>query len=379
MEKFVSWIENNYFLNVIQKAGHAMGSFNPVIVLFALILSLAHGLYGIEMRLDLWFVFVVVYSFGYTFMVIYSMTNQDISKSLWLGFLAVIPFLIHKTVPAFLPILSIATAFLFTYLDRRITRISIDIKAVHKAINNTLSSLLHVTLMVLSSFLFAMFYMMNHALFSGIIHGLLMIFSNIVFIMVSVFMVTLLWSKGFHGANLMGKTLSLFYMQMLIANITGYLSTGSILYMGQETFIQWAVLIGGSGCTLGLSFAMKFLAKSNALKSIGQHGFVSGLFNINEEVLFGIPIVENKHYAFPFFVAPLVNVGVAYLAIINGWVNYPLLPVSWIMPNPVGFFVSTLFDWRSIVLSLVLIFVSFVVYLPFFLADDRKRLETARH
>ena len=65
---------------------------------------------------------------------------------------------------------------------------------------------------------------------------------------------------------------------------------------------------------------MLFRAKSQQLKVLGKAAILPGLFNINEPVIFGAPIVYNPYLIIPFIVTPLINVTIAYFATSFGFV-----------------------------------------------------------
>ena len=75
------------------------------------------------------------------------------------------------------------------------------------------------------------------------------------------------------------------------------------------------VTIGGSGATLGMVIFIAFFAKSAQLGALGKASIVPAFFNINEPILFGMPVVYNPYTAIPFFLAPMASMTIAYFAI----------------------------------------------------------------
>ena len=163
-----------------------------------------------------------------------------------------------------------------------------------------------------------------------------------------------------------------FWLYMMIVNGYMVLQGKPIPYIGSEAFLQWAVWIGGSGCTIGLSILLFKFSKSKQLKELGKEAIIPNIFNINENIVFGVPIVDNKHFRIPFFAAPIICAIIAYTTFSLGWVTIPAVVSPWVLPGPIGIFISTLGDFRSIILSLVLISVSTLVYLPFFIQYDKE-------
>ncbi|QIK70019.1 PTS sugar transporter subunit IIC [Erysipelothrix sp. HDW6C] len=184
------------------------------------------------------------------------------------------------------------------------------------------------------------------------------------------------WVMGVHGVAVIGTIMRPFWFYMMLVNGYLVLLGQPAFYIGSETFFQWVVWLGGSGCTLGLSLCMRYFAKSIHLRTLGSEVMTSNWFNINENVIFGVPIVENRHFRFPFFMAPLICALVGYSAFAFGYVSVPAIVSPWVLPAPIGIFISTLGDYRSLILIALLIVISAVIYYPFFKRyDNELRIE----
>lgn len=119
-----------------------------------------------------------------------------------------------------------------------------------------------------------------------------------------------------------------------------------------EQFFQWFVYIGGAGATLALCILLTFFSKSAMGKMMGKVTIIPGLFNINEPIIFGLPLVLNPYFAIPFILAPLAMGVITWLATIMHLVNRTIALVPWTLPGPIGAFMATGFDWRAIILAL---------------------------
>jgi len=119
---------------------------------------------------------------------------------------------------------------------------------------------------------------------------------------------------------------------------------------------------------------MLLTARSTYSKTMARATIVPSIFNINEPVIFGMPIVLNPILIIPFIVTPLIGATVAYIATSIGLVNPTYVMVPWTLPAPIGAYLSTGGDWRAIILVLVNITISVLVYLPFFKMYDQKLL-----
>ncbi|MDZ5757399.1 PTS transporter subunit EIIC [Carnobacterium maltaromaticum] len=195
-------------------------------------------------------------------------------------------------------------------------------------------------------------------------------------VIVPILLITIVWIFGIHGMIIATPILYPFWYENLNANINAAASGSAIPHFMTEQFFQWFVWIGGAGVTLSLAFLMAFLGKSDFCKKMGRFTFIPGIFNINEPLIFGVPIVMNPFFALPFILAPLAMGIVTYLAMgVFHLVSYPIAIVPWTLPAPIGALMATGFDWRAAVLAVVNIVIAGVIYYPFFRAFDKNMLD----
>ena len=109
---------------------------------------------------------------------------------------------------------------------------------------------------------------------------------------------------------------------------------------------------------------------------MGKLGIGASLFNINEPIIFGTPIVMNPIMMVPFILAPVTVAAIAYLSISWGWVA-PLagIPVTWTVPPIIGGYLATGGHISGAVLQIVQMVVAGLIYLPFFKMLDKKYLQ----
>ncbi|WP_066496813.1 PTS sugar transporter subunit IIC [Abyssisolibacter fermentans] len=146
------------------------------------------------------------------------------------------------------------------------------------------------------------------------------------------------------------------------------LETGNI---GTIQMIDQFATIGGAGMTIGLIIALLLVARSQKLKMLSRLSAVPSMFNINEPLVFGVPIVMNPLMIIPVTVAPIVSVYLAYFAIKIGFMmpfNGVIAP--WTTP-PIfsGFLVS---GWQGAVVQIIAIAASVLIYYPFVKALDNQ-------
>lgn len=115
-------------------------------------------------------------------------------------------------------------------------------------------------------------------------------------------------------------------------------------------------------------------SKSAYGKTLGKAAILPSIFNINEPIIFGAPIVLNPTLLPPFIIVPIVNASITYFAMATGLVNRVTSTPPWTLPGPIGAFLATNGDYRAVILSILLIIISIVIYYPFFTAYEKKLL-----
>lgn len=188
-----------------------------------------------------------------------------------------------------------------------------------------------------------------------------------------VLIVTLFWWVGIHGVSMVGAVIRPLWQEAIDANSDWFLegAKGSVPYAVPEQFLQWFVWIGGSGATIGLIIAGLIFARSQQVKQITRVSAVPAIFNINEPVIFGLPIILNPILFIPFVLGPVGMTIVSYL--LMKWMNVNMvMQTAWTLPGPIGAYFSAGADWKAIIISLIAMGMSVAMWTPFVIAYDRK-------
>lgn len=204
--------------------------------------------------------------------------------------------------------------------------------------------------------------------------------NNLIGVLLPVVLITLLWAAGVHGVSVIGSIVRPMWLLMLEANgqaLVDGTAANQLPYVAPEQFYQWLVWIGGSGATMALCILF-LTAKSTYLKQVGRFSIVPAIFNINEPMIFGAPIVMNPILAIPFVLAPTVITIISYFAVNLGLVNGFTVNAPWTLPAPIGAFLAAGNDWKAAVLVIINIAVAGLIYYPFFKIYDKKMLEEER-
>ncbi|HEY4399652.1 MAG TPA: PTS sugar transporter subunit IIC [Lactobacillaceae bacterium] len=187
-------------------------------------------------------------------------------------------------------------------------------------------------------------------------------------VFVIAFIPVFLWFFGVHGATIVGGIMGPLLLANNADNNALYkahdLSLASGAHIVTQAFMDQFITVTGSGITIGLVVFALVRARSTQMKTLGRLEIVPALFNINEPVLFGLPIVLNPLLAVPFILTPLLSgfltYGAIYLHIIppfNG------LYVPWTTPAIIsGFIVG---GWQGALWQALMLLMTVFVYWGF--------------
>ncbi|AEA00797.1 MULTISPECIES: PTS sugar transporter subunit IIC [Aerococcus] len=188
------------------------------------------------------------------------------------------------------------------------------------------------------------------------------------------FLVQLFWFFGLHGHNVLAPIMDGIYLAALNENTAVYETTRSIAELPwtwtRGSFDAYCQM-GGSGVTLALILAIFFFSKREEYKTVSKLSFPMGVFNINEPMIFGIPIVLNPLFVIPWLIIPPICAGIAYFATAVGWIPPVFLAVPWITPPGLYAYLATGGSIGAALVSLFNMFIAFLIYIPFVLNANK--------
>lgn len=194
--------------------------------------------------------------------------------------------------------------------------------------------------------------------------------------LLTIFLITGFWTLGIHGAAIMDPIVRPFWEMSIAQNMSEFAGGASAHHLSTiftEQFLQWFIWIGGAGGTLALVVLFMF-SKSAYLKDLGKLAILPGLFNINEPIVFGAPIVMNPILGIPFIVAPLVTGTLSYIMTITGVVPMMMVRLPFTVPGPLGAFISTNWSVPALILACVNFLIDLAIYYPFFKVFEKQQL-----
>ncbi|WP_099223979.1 PTS sugar transporter subunit IIC [Listeria costaricensis] len=179
------------------------------------------------------------------------------------------------------------------------------------------------------------------------------------------FVSAFLWFFGLHGANIIDPFMQTINVPAIEANVKALEAGKEIPYIVNKPFFDAFVNLGGTGATIGLVIAIFLVArKHKAYMTVSKLSAAPGLFNINEPMMFGLPIVLNPIMFIPYILTPLVLVTVAYFATASGLVPACTIVVPWTTPPIIGGFLATQ-SLAGGILAAVNLALSIIIFLPF--------------
>ncbi|GAB0746431.1 PTS N,N'-diacetylchitobiose transporter subunit IIC [Escherichia coli] len=165
-----------------------------------------------------------------------------------------------------------------------------------------------------------------------------------------VIFVPLLWFFGIHGALALTALDNGIMTPWALENIATYQQYGSVeaALAAGKTFHIWAkpmldsfIFLGGSGATLGLILAIFIASRRADYRQVAKLALPSGIFQINEPILFGLPIIMNPVMFIPFVLVQPILAAITLAAYYMGIIPPVTNIAPWTMPTGLGAFFNT--------------------------------------
>lgn len=211
--------------------------------------------------------------------------------------------------------------------------------------------------------------MMIPELVMKIFEPLLHVSDSLPSIIILLLVIHILWFAGLHGTNIVDAIVKAITLSNLAINQAALQAGEPVTKIFAGGFFDSYVFMGGVGTTLGLAIAM-VRSKNEHIKSIGKLSIVPAVFNINEPIMFGAPVVMNPVLMIPFIALPIINATIAWIFTKLNIIGHIVSLVPWTTPGPLAALLATNLNVGSMILSLVLIFTSYLAYKPFLKAYE---------
>lgn len=193
-------------------------------------------------------------------------------------------------------------------------------------------------------------------------------------ILVYAFLVTLLWSVGINGDNAMDAIVAPIFLQYLTANVEAMVAGQPLPYITAYGFFTAFVNVGGTGATIALALVM-WNSREPGYRKVSRLSLPTQIFQINEPIFFGFPIVLNPIFMIPYILNALILTTGSFLLMHAHLINRPFVNVPWTTPPIIGHYLVSGGDWRAAVWGVASIVIAMMVYFPFAKVAERQRLQ----
>ena len=188
------------------------------------------------------------------------------------------------------------------------------------------------------------------------------------------FLVTMLWSVGINGDNAVDAIVAPIFFQYLDANVAAMTHGQPLPYVTAYGFFTSFVNVGGTGATIALALIM-LNSKEPGFRKVSRVSVPTQIFQINEPIFFGFPIVLNPIFMIPYILNALILTASSFLLMQWGLIHKPFVNVPWTTPPIIGHYLVSGGDWRAAVWGAISIVIAMLVYYPFAKAAERQRLK----
>lgn len=285
--------------------------------------------------------------------------------------------------------LGILTAFVSVELYRFFVNRDWTIKmpaGVPDAVSRSFSSLIPITLtltvflIVRIAFSLTPFVTVQDFIYTVVQEPLTALGSGLAATIVAVVLIQLFWFFGLHGQIIVNSVFDPIWFTLNNQNLEAFQAGEPLPHIITKQFIDsFLVGMGGSGMTLAVVILILIIGRSRQQKELGKLGGPPGIFNVNEPIIFGFPIIMNPLVFIPWILAPVVVTIVTYFAMATGLVPPPAgIIVPWTTPIILNGFLATGNAWQGGALQLVNLLIVMAIWWPFLKILDKNYYENEK-
>ncbi|MFV0556017.1 MAG: PTS sugar transporter subunit IIC [Lactovum sp.] len=184
------------------------------------------------------------------------------------------------------------------------------------------------------------------------------------------------WMFGIHGNQMIKPVREPLLLDAINQNMDAFSAGKEIPNIVTMPFWDIYGTVGGSGVTLGLIIAIIIFSKRKDHREVTKLSSVPGIFNINETMIFGVPIVLNPIMAVPFILTPLVTLSIGYLMTIIGFAGRTVVMIPWTTPPIISAYIATAGSIGAVITQIICIIASVLIYAPFIRMLNKERLDS---
>lgn len=214
-----------------------------------------------------------------------------------------------------------------------------------------------------------------HIVMATLLHGpMSFLGGSLIGTVIAILINSVLWLVGIHPAATIGTIMTPIWLLNTDQNRLALAAGTELPNIITQPFMDNFVWMGGGGSTIGLIICMMLFSKSRQNKTLGKLALMPGIFNINEPLIFGFPLVFNLRMVIPFLFSPVIIAIVTYYSMALGLVHKSIgIVMPWTMPPIISGYFATGGHISGCVIQLIGIALSTLIYYPFFIITDRQQ------
>lgn len=242
--------------------------------------------------------------------------------------------------------------------------------AVNKAFASIIPGIVAIYLSAILSYLVSTYtgQALNDLIVKYIQQPLLGLSQGLFSVIIITFFIQFFWFFGLHGHNVLAPVIDGLYMPALLSNVD-HMAKGGLVenlpYIWTRGSFDAYIQMGGSGITIALIVSILIFSKRRDHRTVAKLGLPMGIFNINEPMIFGMPIVLNPLYIIPFVLIPVIGVVIGYVATSVGLVPPVYVQVPWITPPVLMAYLATGGSVMAALISFINLVIAFIIWTPF--------------
>ncbi|MDR0672596.1 MAG: EAL domain-containing protein [Zoogloeaceae bacterium] len=190
-----------------------------------------------------------------------------------------------------------------------------------------------------------------------------------------VFIIHVFWFFGIHGANALDPMTQGIFQAASDSNVAAQALGLPPPHVVTKLFLDTFVFMGGSGSSICLLAALLITRRRDGSRRLAKISLAPGLFNINEVLLFGLPVILNPIFFLPFILAPLALMLTSFVAVHYGLAPGATVPVVWTTPPLLSGYFATGGALAGALLQCFNLALGALIYIPFVRIFDRIRME----
>lgn len=194
---------------------------------------------------------------------------------------------------------------------------------------------------------------------------------------IAVLFIQIFWFFGLHGQIIVNTVFDPIWYSLNNENFEAFQKGIELPNIITKQFIDtFLVGMGGTGGTIAVVIAIYLICRSKQNKEIAKLGTPASIFNVNEPILFGLPIIMNPLVIIPWIISPVIVTIVSYSAMYTGIVPKPSgVIVPWTTPIFISGYLATGNAWQGAALQLVNLIITFIIWWPFLKLLDKNYLK----